>query len=94
MHERNTVVYTILISLLIYSLLSFASARGRLAELQVSVEEMEKEYSSLLSQNLQLNAALSDCGTPEEMERLARDKLGLVYPREKVFYFLHTDREE
>ena len=48
--------------------------------------ELEKENSSLQTS---LEEGMSD----EELERLARERLALVLPGEKIFYFV-TDREE
>lgn len=94
MFERKPVVLIILTALLFYSLFSLASAREELGRLKVTAEELREEYAELVSVNAKLKAALENSGTPEDMERLAREKLGLVYPGEKVFYFTHTDRED
>lgn len=94
MFERKPVVLIILIALFFYSLFSLASAREELTKLRCTAEELREEYAQLVSDNAELEAALENSGTPEDMERLAREKLGLVYPGEKVFYFIHTDREE
>ncbi len=94
MHERKTVICIVLISLLLYSLYTLSSARLTLAQLKQEEAVMRVEYARLLEQNSALNDELSRCGSDETMERLAREKLGLVYPGEIVFYFIHTDRED
>jgi cell division protein FtsB len=42
--------------------------------------------------NAQLQAEIAQERDPEEMQQLARERLGLVLPGEKLFYF-SSDRE-
>lgn len=91
MFERKPVVLIILIALFFYSLFSLASAREELERLNATADGLREEYAELVSVKAELTAALENSGTPEDMERLAREKLGLVYPGEKVFYFTHRE---
>ena len=93
MRAKETLICIVAVALLIYSLTVFAGAGRELdrlkAEAGVAADmlgELEKEKSSLQTS---LEEGVSD----EELERLARERLALVLPGEKIFYFV-TDREE
>lgn len=94
MRDRRSVIYIILISLLLYSLLTLSFARVSLGELRVREAALLSEYTALEERNASLKHDVENCRSDENMERLARDKLGLVYPGETVFYFLPTNRED
>ena len=53
---------------------------------------MRQQREQLLQLNGELEEKINQGHSPEEMQQLARDRLGLVLPGEKLFYF-STDRE-
>ena len=59
----------------------------REAELQERIEALERENTHL-KQNLEV------LSTPEGIERLARERLGLVRPEELVIYTISESEEE
>lgn len=92
MDTKESLVRIVLLSLLLYAALSLASsgselklARSRQAELKSQLELRETE-------RLALTEELERQISPEDIEQLARQRLGLVRPGEKIFYFT-TDRE-
>lgn len=92
MDTKESLVRIVLLSLLLYAALSLASsgrelklARSRQAELKSQLELWETE-------RLALTEELERQISPEDIEQLARQRLGLVRPGEKIFYFT-TDRE-
>ena len=78
MNTRDTLICIVLISLTLYACASVAAVGGELRAAAAVQQELRGE----------LEAGLSD----EELERLARERLGLVKPGDKIFYFT-TDRE-
>jgi len=92
MHTRDTLLRIVLISLLAYSLLSFLKVSRDVSEAENFRQHLEQKLKEEQSEEARLEAALSTGCSPEEMERLARERLGMVFPGEKIFYF-STDRE-
>ena len=93
MDSKETLLRIVLLTLLIYASVSIAAV-GR--ELQTA-NAMESRLLTELDEQEEVNAALRQkiAGelNDEEIERLARERLGLVKPGEIIFYFC-TDREE
>lgn len=75
-------------------LVTLVAALGiQVYRLRDQVERAEAEKVLLSEQvhsrqqaNEQLQKAIDDGGTQEQMERIARDELGLVAPGDRVFY--------
>ncbi len=76
----------IVVALIVYMAITLMDLRG---QIQTAQEDLEK-YETLIDQQEQTNAQLQsavDAGTAEEeLEDIARYKLGLVEPGEKVYY--------
>ena len=53
---------------------------------------MRQQAEELRLLKADLEEKIAQGQSPEEMQQLARDRLGLVLPGEKLFYF-STDRE-
>ena len=75
------------VGLLLYMLVSFGAARLRLSEAQALERELTGRCMQLREENETLQAQLAAAGSDEAIEALARDRLGLVRPGERVFYF-------
>ena len=85
MNTRDTLICIVLISLTLYAGGELRAAAAAQQELRAELEEQAADNAALREK---LEAGLSD----EELERLARERLGLVKPGDKIFYFT-TDRE-
>ena len=65
---------------------NIAALESRERELKTRIEELERD-------NRQLKASLETYSTPEGIERLARERLGLVKPEELVIYTVNDKNE-
>lgn len=83
----------ILVVLLLYSLASLMTVGRELRQSERMLEEMQQDREQLRALNTELEDGLAGEKSPEEMQQLARERLGLVLPGEKLFYFSTTDRE-
>ncbi len=76
----------ILIALLVYMVITLLNIR---AKIQTAEEDLAR-YQTLVEQqeqtNAQLQSAVSSGTADDELEDIARYKLGLVAPGEKVYY--------
>lgn len=93
MKSRETLACIVALAMLAYSLAGAAAVRRSLAELQDEALAAEAELSALIEEKNELLRQLDCAGSDEEMQRLAREKLGLVLPGERIYCFV-TDREE
>lgn len=87
MQTKETIIRIVLVALLVYSLLSFVSVKRETAEAEKKAEELSEQLSELEKENERLIAAAKSADSDEEICQLARDRLGLVMPGEKIFYF-------
>lgn len=93
METKETLACIVAVALLLYSLTGFALIRKEIRELELTAAEAEKALSALEKENKTLRQRIEQGCSDEEMQRLARERLGLALPGEKIFYF-QTDREE
>ena len=85
--HKNIILRIVVVALMLYSLLSLASVRGDLRRTERLADTLGQEYDQLLEENIWLTERLSSARSPEEMRELAWQRLGLVMPGDKVFYF-------
>ena len=87
MRNNELLARLLAVGLLLYMLVSFGAARLRLSEAQALERELTGRCAQLREENETLQAQLAAAGSDEAIEALARDRLGLVRPGERVFYF-------
>ena len=93
MRAKETLICIVAVALLIYSLTVFAGAGRELDRLKAEAGAAADMLGELEKENSSLQTSLEEGVSDEELERLARERLALVLPGEKIFYFV-TDREE
>jgi cell division protein FtsB len=93
MYFRERLIRIVLLSLLLYSALSFAASGNELDRAEARQDRLGAELEALGAETQQMRTKLDAKISPTEAEQLARQRLGLVRPGEKIFYFT-TDRED
>lgn len=93
MKTKDTLICIVAAALMIYSLCVLLSVERKLAAMTAAAEQAEQELSALEHENQTLRAELEFGMSDERLQQLARERLGLVLPGEKIFYFVR-DREE
>lgn len=76
----------ILVALLVYMAITLLSLRSQIQEAQADLESYQTQIEQQEQTNAQLQSAVENGAEEEELEDIARYKLGLVEPGEKVFY--------
>lgn len=92
MYPKDTLMRIVVLSLLVYALISLAVVAGELRQLKNNTAVLEQQLQELVKENAELEEKLSKGIDDMQMLQLARSRLGLVLPAEKVFYFT-KDRE-
>lgn len=92
MYSRETLIKIVLLALLMYSVTGLARVRAELTAVSALQETLNAQLCTLRGENAALRIKAEQRHDNEEMERLAREKFALVFPGEKIFYFI--DRED
>ncbi len=92
MNFHNRLTDFVLLFLLLYSVWSVCGTAYELRQARAMEQELCEKLSLMERENAALAQRLEDGISDEELMQLARQRLGLVLPGEKIFYFT-TDRE-
>lgn len=87
MQTHSVLLRVVALSLLLYSLWLFASSMDELRQREALVGEKTALLSALMEEKAELEENLRAVESGAGMEALARERLGLVMPGERVFYF-------
>ncbi len=88
MKLRKTGIFTkiVIIALAAYAIVSLLSLKSRLAQAEAYQAKLEEEVSRAELENAGLSYEIEHSADDSTIEDIARDKLGLVKPGEKIFY--------
>lgn len=91
MDSQYKLLRFVLVFLLLYATAALSAAGGELGALEAEKAGLVQRLSALEAEKAQMAQRLREGLSDEELIQLARQRLGLVLPGEKIFYF--TDRE-
>lgn len=89
---KRFVIALIVIVAVIYVSVTFFKQSMMLNKREEIVESLEKQISEENLRQKQLNKELENVKDPEYLERMAREKLGLVKANERVFIDVTKDK--
>ena len=75
----------VILALLVYLLTAFLNLNRQIAAARSERDAVESMVVSQTQRNAELSEDLAQAGDPKKQEDIARDKLGMVVPGEKVF---------
>ena len=85
--KRSSIFMKIVIlALLVYAGISVANTRGRIAQAEADRAMLQAKVDEARQENAELEYDIDHAGDPETIAAIAREKLGLVMPGEKIFY--------
>lgn len=79
------------VMLLLYAFFIFLSARGELMQTEAALRQDRQSLAAGKKENEELKTMCQKADSRETRERMARERLGLVMPGEKIFYFMSDD---
>ena len=87
MKLRRSGIFTslVILALLVYAFVSLWGMRQKLQDAAQLEAELQQEVTVLESQNASLQYAIENAEDPEVIAGVARDKLGLVMPDDRIF---------
>lgn len=88
MKRKRAGLFTALViaALSLYAVASFVSTRAQISGYEAVRGELESEAAALSRENARLEYETAAGTYDERIEAAARERLGLVYPGETVFY--------
>ena len=87
MDAKETLVRIVLLALMLYAAACLATARRELETAQSAEEALRARLEAVEQENRTVSAKLTEGWSAEELETLARERLGLVLPGERIFRF-------
>ena len=75
----------VILALIVYAGITLVTAKNRIAEARADQAALQAEVDAALRENAELEYDVAHAGDPETIESIARTKLGLVKPGEKIF---------
>ena len=75
----------ILLILFAYMIFTLVSVRQKIADANAAVETLTQQVSDQTQTNTELSNAIENRDDPSYVEDIAREKLGLVAPNDRVF---------
>ena len=87
MNARETLLRIVLPALLIYAALCLVSTRRELYAAGLEEASLRARLEIVERENLALERRLQEGWSAEELEALARERLGLVLPGDRIFRF-------
>ena len=85
LRRANLLTTLVILALLVYACVSLLRMREKLAAAERTAAELQAQVESLEKSNAALEYAVDNADDPEILESVARDKLGLVMPDDRVF---------
>ena len=76
----------VIAAVVVYACISWVSVKSRVEEARVVLGGLETQVAEAAQENAALEYQIAHADDPETIEDIARGKLGLVMPGEKIFY--------
>lgn len=88
MKLKRSSIFTkiVLLALIVYATISLVNTKNRVAEAEADREVLQARVDAMLQENAELEYDIEHAGDPDTIAEIARTKLGLVMPGEKIFY--------
>ncbi len=84
--RANIFTKLVIAALTLYAVVSIVTVRAQVAETERKRDELAGRVTEMTQDNAQLQYSIEHGADDEAIEDIARDKLGLVMPGEKIFY--------
>ena len=76
----------VLLAVIVYAVVTLVDTRARVAEAEADRAALQAQVETMRQENAELKYDIDHAGDPEVLAEIARGKLGLVKPGEKIYY--------
>ena len=84
--RSGIVIKIVILALIVYAAISLVTTKGKISRAIADQQQIQKQVDEALQKNAGLKYDIEHAGDDETIEEIARSKLGLVKPGEKVFF--------
>lgn len=82
----SLLTFVVIAGLIVYAIFALSNMRAKLNEADKSRSELEQRAAEIQEENADLQYAIDHQEDPDTIEDIAREKLGLVNPDERIYY--------
>ena len=83
--RSGIITIAIILALVVFAVIRLSTIRSQIADAEAKNRELQEQYDALTQENAELEYETEHSSDPETIEDVARKKLGLVRPGEKIF---------
>ena len=84
--RTGIVTKIVILAIIVYAGITLVSLKVQVSDAREAHDKLQSETDGVLQTNTELQYAIDHSTDPETIEDIARNKLGLVKPGEKIFY--------
>ena len=84
--KAGLLVRVLVLLLVAYMIFLFWSVRQRIADTRAEISQLTVQVADQIQTNTELQNAIENRDDPSYVEDVARERLGLVSPNDKVFF--------
>ena len=84
--KAGIITKIVIAALLVYAVVSLVTVRSKTAALNAQTQQLQQQVTDMTQSNAELAYKIEHSEDADTIEEIARDKLGLVKPGEKIFY--------
>lgn len=84
--KAGIITKIVIAALLVYAAVSLVTVRSKTAALNAQTQQLQQQVTDMTQSNAELEYKIEHSEDADTIEEIARDKLGLVKPGEKIFY--------
>ncbi len=86
LRRSNWLTLVVIVGLIAYACIALMNMRTKVAQANETEAELREQVEKIQEENAALEYAIEHRDDDKTIEDIARDKLGLVMPDEKIFY--------
>lgn len=86
LRRSNWLTLVVIVGLIAYACIALMNMRTKVAEANETEADLRRQVEKIQEENAALEYAIEHQNDDKTIEDIARDKLGLVMPDEKIFY--------
>ena len=84
--KAGIITKIVIAALLVYAVVSLVTVRSKTAALNAQTQQLQQQVTDMTQSNAEREYKIEHSEDADTIEEIARDKLGLVKPGEKIFY--------
>lgn len=76
----------IIITIMVYAVVTLVTLNSKIAAAEAQKQQLQREAAEVAARNEELKYCIEHSGDAETIQKIAREKLGLVMPGEIIFF--------